>query len=368
MKQLIDQFMFYLAVERGLSSNYQISTQRSLDTFAKWLSGVARISNPEDIKPGHFAEFLTGRKHAGLAAASVRLEAVALRNLFRFLFARRILSRNPAENLAVPRVEKYLPEVLSVTDMTRLIESVSEASRGAASRGHGRRAPTCGHRDRAILELLYGSGLRVSELCDARLECLNLDEGIIRVTGKGNKTRLVPVGSHAREALRCYLELERPKRVLCKRCGPRRRLEERSSQVSGIGAEIFLSRSGHKLTPQWIWQLVRRYAARAGLGENVYPHMLRHSFATHLLTGGCDLRVIQELLGHENISTTEIYTHLDLSHLQAVHKKCHPRASFKTESELEEDFPRRVPSHQEYHAEESSPPSAQSDRVDAQAA
>jgi integrase/recombinase XerD len=145
---------------------------------------------------------------------------------------------------------------------------------------------------------------------------------MIRVTGKGNKTRLAPVGRHAREALLRYLELERPQRVLPRRSGPRSRQER---EASGIGAEIFLSWTGRKLTPQWIWQLVRRYAVLAGLGS-VKPHVLRHSFASHLLTGGRDLRAIQEMLGHADISTTQIYTHVDLTHLQAVYKKCHPRA------------------------------------------
>ena len=164
-------------------------------------------------------------------------------------------------------------------------------------------------RNRAVFELLYASGLRISELCHARLENLDLDEGWIRVTGKGNKTRIVPVGGRAVEALARYLANERPKLV-----GPR------------SGAEIFLSARGRKFTRARVWQLVKQYAALAGLESNVYPHLLRHSFATHLLSNGADLRVIQELLGHADISTTEIYTHVDQQRLKAVHKKFHPRA------------------------------------------
>ncbi len=296
MEESIDQFLLYLATERGLSANYQLSTQRSLEAFAKWLSGVAHISRLEDVKPGHFADYLTWRKRAGLAAASIKLEAIALRVFFRFLLARKVLSSNPAENLSIPRIEKYLPETLDTKAIERLLESVSEAD-------------ALGLRDRAILELLYASGLRISELCNIRLENLDLEEGMIRVTGKGNKTRLVPVGSAARSALGRYLEVERPK--LVSRC---------------TGAEIFLSVRGRKLTPQRVWQLLKRYAARAGLAANVYPHLLRHSFATHLLAGGADLRIIQEMLGHADISTTQIYTHVDSSHLKAVHRKFHPRA------------------------------------------
>jgi integrase/recombinase XerD len=296
VEEFIDQFLLYLATERGLSTNYQLSTQRSLETFAKWLSGVARISALDDVKPGHFAEYLTWRKRAGLAAASIKLEAIALRVFFRFLLARKILSSNPAENLSVPRIEKYLPETLDTSAIKRLLESIREAD-------------TFGLRDRAMLELLYASGLRISELCNVRLENLDLNEGLIRVTGKGNKTRLVPVGSAARAALARYLEIERPKLV------SRR-----------TGADVFLSVRGRKLTPQRVWQLIKRYAARAGLEANVYPHLLRHSFATHLLAGGADLRIIQEMLGHVDISTTQIYTHVDSSRLKAVHRKFHPRA------------------------------------------
>jgi integrase/recombinase XerD len=296
VERLIDQFLLYLATERGLSTNYQLSTRRSLETFAEWLARQARILSLACVEPGHFADYLAWRKRSGLAAASVKLEAVALRIFFRFLLARKILASNPAENLSIPRVEKYLPETLNASTIERLLESVSGAD-------------PLGLRDRAMLELLYASGLRISELCNVRLEGLDLEEGMIRVTGKGNKTRLVPVGSEARGAIERYLEFERPK-LLSRRSG----------------AEIFLSVRGRKLTPQRVWQLVKRYAARAGLEANVYPHLLRHSFATHLLAGGADLRIIQEMLGHADISTTQIYTHVDSSHLKSVHKKFHPRA------------------------------------------
>lgn len=296
MEKFIDEFLLYLATERGLSTNYQLSTRRSLEAFAEWLAHQAGNSTLDQVEPGHFADYLAWRKRSGLAAASIKLEAVALRIFFRFLLARKILAVNPAENLSIPRIEKYLPETLNAGTIKRLLESVSGTD-------------PLGLRDRAILELLYASGLRISELCNVRLEGIDLEEGMIRVTGKGNKTRLIPVGTEAREAIRRYLEVERPQLV-----------------SSRSGAEIFLSVRGRKLTPQRVWQLVKRYAARAGLEANVYPHLLRHSFATHLLAGGADLRIIQEMLGHADISTTQIYTHVDSSHLKSVHKKFHPRA------------------------------------------
>jgi integrase/recombinase XerD len=295
LENYIDQFLVYLAAERGLSANYQLSVRRSLESFAAWLVREQRITSPHEVEPGHFTDYLAWRKRSGLAATSIRLDAVALRIFFRFLLARKILTSNPGENLSLPRIEKYLPETLNVAAITRLLECVNA------------KLPL-GPRDRAILELLYASGLRVSELCSLRLEGLNLEEGMIHVVGKGNKTRLVPVGSRARQAISRYLERERPKLV-----------SKRS------GAEVFLSTRGRKLTPQRIWQLIKRYAASAGLEASVYPHLLRHSFATHLLTGGADLRIIQEMLGHADISTTQVYTHVDSSRLKAVHRKFHPR-------------------------------------------
>ena len=166
-----------------------------------------------------------------------------------------------------------------------------------------------GLRDRAMLELLYASGLRISELAGAKLENLNLEEGVVRVTGKGNKTRLVPVGRKACAAIATYLEQERP------------RLVKRRS-----GSEVFLSNRGGRLTTVRIWQIVKAVARRSGLEANVYPHLLRHSFATHLLGNGADLRIIQEMLGHADISTTQVYTHVDQQRLKAVHHKFHPRA------------------------------------------
>lgn len=293
--EAIDTFILYLATERGLSDNYQLSTRRSLESFAGWLENHAKLT-PGKVTPATITDYLAWRKRAGLAAASVKIEAVAIRIFFRFLHFRQIIPHDPAENLPTPRIERYLPETLNPRDVERLLSAVDTNHE-------------LGKRDRAILELLYASGLRVSELCNARLENLHLDEGFIRVTGKGNKTRLVPVGQKAIEALQTYLTEERPTLVAKK-----------------TGAEIFLSVRGKRLTPQRIWQLVKHYASIAQIDKTVYPHIFRHSFATHLLGGGADLRIIQEMLGHADISTTQIYTHVDSSRLKQVHRKFHPRA------------------------------------------
>lgn len=295
MSSEIEQFLMYLATERGLSTNYQLTVQRSLEAFAKWSATAEGITGWRSVTPGHITNFLASRKRAGLGAASVRLDAVAIRIFFRFLVARQGWPDNPAESLSLPRPEKHLPETLGVEQVRKLVESIEPSD-------------PQGCRDRAMLELLYSSGLRVSELCDARLENLDLDAGFIRVTGKGAKTRLVPVGNPAASAIRRYLESGRSTHV--------RRW---------TGAEVFLSIRGKKLTPQRVWQLIKQHAARAGIETNVYPHLLRHSFATHLLGGGADLRIIQELLGHADISTTQIYTHVEKSGLKTVIKKFHPR-------------------------------------------
>ncbi|MFZ4597292.1 MAG: site-specific tyrosine recombinase [Terrimicrobiaceae bacterium] len=295
MSSDIDQFLMYLATERGLSIRYQWNVQRSLESFAAWLAGKS-VQQFASVTPLQITDFLASRRRAGLQAATVRLDAVAIRIFFRFLTGRQNWATNPAETLSLPRPEKHLPETLHPGDVQKLIESVNGND-------------PLGLRDRAMLELLYSSGLRVAELCDARLENLDLEGGVVRVTGKGAKTRLVPVGAPALEAIRNYLGSERPALV-----------SKRS------GAEIFLSIRGRKLTPQRVWQLVKQYAGRAGLEANIYPHLMRHSFATHLLAGGADLRIIQEMLGHSDISTTQIYTHVEKSGLRNVLNKFHPRA------------------------------------------
>lgn len=290
----IDSFLLYLATERGLSTNYQLSTRASLERFDQWSSsrGVDSVTN---VTPPLLSEFLIFEKKRGLTATSIKLEAVALRIFFRFLTARGRIPSDPAEKLPLPRLPQTLPQPLSQPDMAKLV---------AAPAGE----TPLEVRDRALLELLYACGLRIAEACSARLENLDEEGGVIRVTGKGNKTRMIPIGRAALEALRFYLTNARPKLVSPK-----------------TGGEIFISIRGHALTPARIWQLVRHYAKLAGIEEAIYPHQLRHSFATHLLAGGADLRIIQEMLGHASIATTQIYTQVDRGQLKSVHKKFHPR-------------------------------------------
>ncbi|PYK06960.1 MAG: site-specific tyrosine recombinase XerD [Verrucomicrobia bacterium] len=296
MEQAIDSFIRFLAVERGLSENYQLSTQRSLSEFAQWCAAKKKIDHPYSVTLPVISEYLADRKHAGLSASSIKLIVIALKIFFRFLASNGAVERDPAEALALPRIERYLPETLNELQVEQLLEKINVKI-------------LHGLRDRAMIELLYASGLRASELANARLENLNCEERILRVTGKGNKTRIVPVGRKACEALAAYLSAERPKFV-----------KRRSS------SEIFLSERGTKLTTARIWQIVKKHARHSGLEKNIYPHLLRHSFATHLLGNGADLRIIQEMLGHADISTTQVYTHVDQQRLKAVHRQFHPRA------------------------------------------
>lgn len=296
MEDAIESFIRYLAVERGLSPNYQLSTQRSLSEFARWCARKYRIADVRAVTLPLLSEYLADRKRTGLSASSIKLIIVALKVFFRFLGHRGYIKRDPAETLSFPRIERYLPETLNELQAEQLLESIDTQT-------------PLGRRDRAMMELLYASGLRTSELANARLENFSSDERVLRVIGKGNKTRLVPVGRKACEALAVYLSLERPKLV-----------------TRRSGSEIFLSRRGTKLTTARIWQIVKAQARHAGLGKNIYPHLLRHSFATHLLGNGADLRIIQEMLGHSDISTTQVYTHVDQQRLKTVHRQFHPRA------------------------------------------
>lgn len=291
----IDQFLLYLATERGLSENYQLSTRRSLEEFANWAAKRNELTEPDQVESAHLSDYLAHEKGRGLAPASLKLIVVALKVFFRFLKMRGLIERDPAELLSLPRMIRYLPETLNINQVNQLMQVNLR----------GRPFP---HRDRAMLELLYASGLRISELTGARLENLNLEDRVIRVIGKGSKTRLVPIGRRACDAIAGYLA------------------KERGSLVSKkTGNEVFLSRHGKKLTTERAWQIVKEIAQLAGLESNVYPHLLRHSFATHLLANGADLRIIQELLGHADISTTQIYTQVEQSRLKSIHKRFHPR-------------------------------------------
>ena len=294
MERQIDSFLLYLATERGLSSAYQLSVRQTLEKFPPWADEKG-LKDWRDVGTDELAEFLSYLRKSGLDASSQRIAQVHLKIFFRFLVKRNHLEVDPAEPLIAPKAAAKLPETLNAETVTKLLSSIDPEKR-------------LGKRDLAILELFYASGLRLSEICNARLELLDLDDHFLRVTGKGNKTRLVPIGGRALEALNQYLTSERPELVTKK-----------------TSSHIFLSIRGSALSPDRVRQIVKERAKNSGLEQNIYPHLLRHSFATHLLENGADLRVIQELLGHADISTTQIYTHVDQKRLKAVHQQFHPR-------------------------------------------
>lgn len=293
---LIDGFILHLATERGLSVNYQLLVRRFLEAFASWYKQVHASESSAQVTTDQITDYLARRKKDGLATSSARVELIGIKIFFRWLAARKHIPADPADAILPPRPEQHLPDTLNEPDVRRLIESINGTS-------------PLDRRDRAILELFYASGLRLSELLDARLEHLSMEEGWIRVTGKGAKTRLIPVGGAAREAIAAYLEHSRPHLVKAK-----------------SSSHIFLSYRGKRLTRERIRAIFLERAAFCGLEQHIHPHKMRHSFATHLLNHGADLRVIQEMLGHADIATTQIYTHVDQARLKETHRKFHPRA------------------------------------------
>lgn len=294
---LTEKFLLYLAAERGLSLNYREGVRRSLARFARWCT--ARELAPADITEPLLAEYRQYLHSEGLQPSSCRIALVHLRRFFRYLSSRGILPLNPAELLQGGRPAMKIPETLAAEQVGRLLESIDPHD------------VPYGARDRAMLEMLYGSGLRVSELVRLRPEQVDWDEMFLRVLGKGQKTRYVPLGGMAAVALRCYMQHARSKLL-------------RPGKSADV---LFLSRQGGALTRERIRQIIKARAEAAGVSENVYPHIMRHSFATHLLENGADLRVIQDMLGHANLATTQIYTHVEAKRLVSLHRQFHPRGN-----------------------------------------
>ncbi len=292
-QSLVEQFVLYLAAERGLSVNYQLSVRQSLEHLLRFLS-VRRMAL-QDVEEGDLSAFF-GEMGQGLASSSLRVASVHVRIFFRFLAVRMLIGKDPAMYLDHVRMGRQIPETLPEGVVARLLESVPMDD------------VPFGVRDRAILEMLYGSGLRVSELTALKNEHVDDRERFIRVTGKGGKTRFVPLGSAAAECLDVY------------------RRNARGLLLGGKKSPyVFLSRRGGRLTRERIRQIVKERAEQAGIVEHVFPHVMRHSFATHLLENGADLRVIQELLGHADLATTQIYTHVEQKRLVELHRRFHPR-------------------------------------------
>jgi integrase/recombinase XerD len=293
----VKAFGHYIQAERGLAENTLLAYGRDLDRFAGWVAGAGLRDYlaPTLRDLSHYLEFL---RDEGLAPPSVARHLVALKMFYRFLRLEERTTAATVDLLSSPSLWERIPHVLSPENVNKLLDAPQPLDRFYL-------------RDKALLETLYATGSRASEVVNLQSADVYLDSGFCKCVGKGSKQRIVPLGKFAVAALRCYLDEQRPKLV----------------QTAPDSPYVFVSRGGKPLAREMLWMLVRKYAKRCGLTTKVSPHTLRHSFATHLLTGGADLRTVQELLGHASIQTTQIYTHVDRERLKAIHHKFHPRGS-----------------------------------------
>ena len=306
MQNLVEDFLQFLRHERGQSENTAKTYAALLGKFVAWAQ-TQKLTEWKEVELRHLISFLQHERERNLetepkdsprklSGESVYLEIAALRAFYKFAENEKLLPQNIAENLSLPRRWKRLPKALTNDEIKKILAPETPETPETL-------------RDSAILELAYASGLRLSELKNLRLEQLHLEAGFINVIGKGNKERVVPVGKKAIAALNRYIDSARPKFITPK-----------------SPANVFLTKRGTPFASVTLWLRIKKRIGRAGVARNITPHMFRHSFATHLLEHGADLRVIQELLGHANIATTEIYTHVASSRLLEIHKKFHPRA------------------------------------------
>ncbi|MBN2830677.1 MAG: site-specific tyrosine recombinase XerD [Candidatus Omnitrophica bacterium] len=294
MKELIDTFLNYLSIERGLSNNTIISYRVDLNNYLTFIEGK-NIDSLSKISKDNITGFMLAQRDKGIAPNSVARRLAAIRMFHRFLARERILKNDPSTLVDSPKLWKRVPDALTLNEVEALIAQPNvHNSQGA--------------RDRAILETLYATGMRVSEAVNLKKDNVNLDIGFLRCIGKGNKERIIPLGKKAIASINRYIKESRPKLI-----------------KDGESEFLFLSRSGKKISRQSFWKIIKKYAKLARIKKPIKPHTLRHSFATHLLEHGADLRSVQEMLGHSDISTTQIYTHVNKDRLKSVHRQFHPR-------------------------------------------
>lgn len=288
-------FRDYLSLEAGHSNNTILAYQRDLERLADYATSKG-VRDAAGITPTMLRDFVFLLKDLGLSGATIRRSISAIRTWFRFLVAEGLVEHDPSDRLETPKRWRTLPDVLSEAEVVRILEEP-------------RVEEPLAWRDRVLLELAYGAGLRVSELCDLAVGDLLLQDGLVRAFGKGRKERLVPIGRAVVSAVSVYLHTIRPT------------LDRGASQ-----GRLLLNARGEPLSRVGAWGIVKRRSREAGITKRVTPHTLRHSFATHLLEGGADLRAVQEMLGHADLSTTQIYTHVDRDYLRSMHQRFHPRA------------------------------------------
>jgi|ERR1035437_5368976 integrase/recombinase XerD len=289
LKEQIDAFLNFIQFEKGLADNTLKAYKSDLEIFDKFLQ-KHEISAPDEDSLLDFIFELKNSKHAAL---SIARSLVVVKNFYKYLVRTDRMKKSPFEDMDSFKTNKKIPEVLTSEDISRLLSAPDMSKKE-------------GIRDKAIIELLYSAGLRVSELAGLELTDINLDEKVLRCFGKGSKERMVPIGDYVVETLSGYIDI-------------------RKTFLKDFSPYLFVTRRGTRFTRVGIWKVVKNHAKKAGIEKDVYPHIFRHSFATHLLAGGADLRSVQEMLGHADISTTQIYTHVDKTRLKKIHKQFHPR-------------------------------------------
>jgi integrase/recombinase XerD len=294
MRELIDSFLNYLSVERGLSKNTISSYREDLNSYMRFLANRS-IDAASKITKLDITDFMFNQKDRKISSSSIARRLSAIRMFHRFLSRERIVSADPTSLIDSPKLWKRIPDTLSLNEVEALLAQPDTRSKQ-------------GIRDKAILESLYATGMRVSEAVNLKKDNVNLDIGFLRCIGKGNKERVVPLGRKAIVSIKRYLE-----------AGRQDFLKKKESEY------LFLNRFGNKISRQSLWKMIKKYAKGSRIKKTIKPHTLRHSFATHLLERGADLRSVQEMLGHSDISTTQIYTHINKDRLKAIHKMFHPR-------------------------------------------
>lgn len=295
-EKYLQDYLNYLSVEKGLCENTILSYQKDIEQFNKYLVNI-KDQSYQDIKTNNITNFLSYLKKQNILSSSIARKLVAIKGIFKFLIMENIITNNPTETIESPKIGTKLPRYLTHLEVEKLLSQPDPKT-------------VIGIRDKAMLETLYATGIRVSELISIDIRNVNLDVGFVRVLGKGAKERIIPIGKIAIRHLKEYIR--EPRIILIKS----------KSYYANI---LFITIRGKIFTRQGFWKIIKHYAQRARLSKDISPHILRHSFATHLLSNDADLRVVQELLGHADISTTQIYTHINKERMKEIHKRYHPR-------------------------------------------
>ncbi|MFH1868571.1 MAG: site-specific tyrosine recombinase XerD [Candidatus Omnitrophota bacterium] len=295
MNNMVLEFLDYLSVERGLSDNTISAYKTDLYKYTEYLDKEKRRLHLDEATRNDIRDYMMFQKDRGLSPNSISRNLVSIKVFHRFCVREKYIKEDVTSVLDSPKLWKHLPDALSMAEVESIIKKPNVRN-------------WMGLRDKAAIEVMYATGLRVSELVDLMTDSINMDVGFIRCIGKGNKERIVPIGKQAQDAVSLYSSRVRPKLL-----------------KGGHTNSLFLSRLGKKISRQSFWKMIKKYARLAGIKKDITPHTLRHSFATHLLERGADLRVVQEMLGHADIATTQIYTHINKERLKSMHHKFHPR-------------------------------------------